>query len=70
MYRLSRTLILSACICFVTGAAVAQEATATCNFDPAKQLTVRYQRIQLHTKKNIWETKFPMDKCGRREENP
>lgn len=55
MYRLNYRVLVCASLCIFAASALAEDrsATASCNFDTAKQLAVRYQRIPLDAKKKI-----------------
>jgi Protein of unknown function (DUF2911) len=67
MHRLTSSLVFSASVLLALGTASAQgtssNATATCNFDSAKQVAVEYQRIAFEVKKTVLGKEIPYGKA-------
>ena len=61
-----RFSFLISMLLIVVGSVFAQgttsQATATCNFDPTKQLAVEYQRMSINSKKPVFGHEIPYDK--------
>ncbi len=66
MHRLTYCCAVSIFMCLTTSIALAQgtssNATASCNFDSIKQLTVEYQRISIDVKKKVLGHEIPYGK--------
>ncbi len=66
MHRVLGWFVLAFPILLIPGTPFAQtsdtNATASCNFDPNKQLAVEYQRIQVNPKKQVLGKEIPYGK--------
>ena len=65
MGHVRRLLVLAVSLLFgssLFGQGTTSGATATCNFDPSKQIVVEYQRLSVNAKKPVFGQQIPYNK--------